>query len=76
MEQKIKIGDLDLIISDNQIKNSDFFVEFDNDKVKPVLYQLLEENFENYHLNGIDVIVVHKETINLSNLNYKKIENI
>lgn len=76
MEQKIKIGDLDLIISDNKIKNSDFFVEFDNGKVKPVLYQLLEENFENYHLNGIDVIVVHKETINLSNLNYKKIENI
>lgn len=76
MEQKIKIGDLDLIISDNKIKNSDFFVEFDNGKVKPVLYQLLEENFENYHLNGIDVIVVHKETINLNNLNYKKIENI
>lgn len=76
MEKKIKIGDLDLIISDNKIKNGDFFVEFSNDKIKPNLYQLLEENFDNYHLNGVDVIVVHKDNLNINIEKYKRVENI
>lgn len=76
MEQKIKIGDLDLIVSDNIIKNGDFFVEFNNGKVIQNLYQLLEENFENYHLNGVDVIVVHKENLNINIEKYKRVENI
>lgn len=72
MEQKIKIGNLELVLSDNKIKSGDFFVEFNDGKVKQNLYQYLEEKFENYHFNGIDVVVVNE----INNINYKRVENI
>lgn len=67
------INDTKLIVSDDIIKQGDFFLEItENGSVMQHINQLID--IKDYQLNGINVITIDK--IDNNNKKYKKITNL
>lgn len=71
---KCKIGNLDLVFSDEEIKEGDFFIDIKDGKFESHIHQY-HNTMKNYVLNGVDVITVNKIEFENDN-NHKRIINL
>lgn len=67
-----KIGNLDLIVSDEKIEYGNFFIVLkENGNIEPYIYQL--SSMPNFKLNNVKIVTINKLELNK---NYKKIINL